>query len=117
LPGSEVADSSVETLAVAEPQAAPESQVIAQAESAVASEPATEPSIEPIAEPAAEPASQPVSTPEPAEAMALAAPSTDALPQRPPRNKTGKLQGRHLQRIGPAELRGAQQQITHHPQG
>ena len=91
LPGSEVADSSAETLAVAEPQAAHQSQVITPTESAPSNETATEPSIEPIAEPiaepAAEPASQPVSTPEPTEAMALAAPSTDALPQRPPRNK------------------------------
>jgi hypothetical protein len=86
LPGSEVADSSAETLAVAEPQATHQSQVIAQAESAPASEPATEPTIEPIAEPAAEPASQPAITPEPTDTVALAAPSAAAL-QRPPRNK------------------------------
>ena len=86
LTGSEVDDSSAETLAVAESQAPPESQVIAQAESASANEPATEPTIELSAEPAAEPASQPASTPEPTEAVALATPSAAAL-QRPPRNK------------------------------
>lgn len=87
LPGGEVADSPTETLASADPQASPESQVIAPAESTSANEPATEPTIEPIAEPAAESASQPTSKPEPTEAVALAAPSADALPQRPPRNK------------------------------
>jgi hypothetical protein len=87
LSGIEVADSSSETLAVADPQASPESQVIAPAESTSAIEPATERSIEPIAEPAAEPASQAASAAEPAEAVALAAPSAETLPQRPPRNK------------------------------